>query len=218
MLISRWQTLQSETDLLLEIFSAWVLTSLTSQGGQSGSRTLSLVNEVHLLWATNRWLLSSNPFYYYYAITFVWRIRTIGIHTFHGKACIKWMKMRAWSFRGMVEEKVFNCRYEGEFSQRHLEESRLNMAIKLNWANWGREECGQERKRRERGKRGNQEKKKQEDKENVWLKLLGFVGRRGWGGEPFPWTGEVWGGWRGEKGTEDLQIGWTYSPVCTLAC
>jgi hypothetical protein len=35
----------------------------------------------------------------------------------------------------MVEEKVFNCRYEGEFSQRHLEESRLNMAIKLNWAN-----------------------------------------------------------------------------------
>jgi len=28
----------------------------------------------------------------------------------------------------MVEEKVFNCRYEGDKSQRHLKESRLNVA------------------------------------------------------------------------------------------
>lgn len=50
---------------------------------------------------------------------------------------------------------------------------------------WTREEV--KRKRQEK----DQEKKNQRYKENVWLKWQGFVGRKNWGEEAKPLSGEV---------------------------
>lgn len=57
---------------------------------------------------------------------------------------------------GVVEEKGFSCRYEGECSWRTLEGSRLNQAM--------REERGEEkREKRTQGKRGEQKPREKEE-------------------------------------------------------
>lgn len=38
--------------------------------------------------------------------------------------------MKRWLLQGVVEEKIFNCRYERDYSQRHLQKSRLNQAMR----------------------------------------------------------------------------------------
>ena len=63
-------------------------------------------------------------------------------------ACLpsEW-KTRAWLLLGTVEQKVY-CRYEGEYSQRHLEGSRLNwtmMGMGMGLRGEGREEAGAKR-------------------------------------------------------------------------
>lgn len=88
------------------------------------------------------------------------------------------------------------CRYEGEHSQRHLEEtraerqsSRLNMASRPHLSS-----------RRERGRTRDEEERVQAEEtkkdgegeeggqESTWLKLQGYIGN--WGKEN-QWAGEV---------------------------
>lgn len=67
----------------------------------------------------------------------------------------------------MVGKKVFYCRYEGDYSQRHLEASRaerkisrLNMAGRIDWAVRGeRMGRGREEEKREGIRRGERTKR-----------------------------------------------------------
>jgi hypothetical protein len=82
----------------------------------------------------------------------------------------------------------FYCRYEGEHSQRHLEESRarressaLTMGSSLNWA---REEREGEAGREERVVKGDQEKGGEKGPE---LTQQGCIGIRSWGRKLVSW-------------------------------
>lgn len=92
----------------------------------------------------------------------------------------------------------FNHRYKGEYRQRHLGESRVNMTHKLNWAMW--RESGEERwepgaevgeQKKERPPKG--QEAKMVGSQDGW----GFGGKSSWGrGGPVQslrWRSLRWG-------------------------
>lgn len=135
----------------------------------------------------------------------------------------------------MVEK--FYCRYEGDYSQRHLEESKLNWAMR-KWEvwEWKRREEENERRGQKRGRKGkgrekierakrmkrthiSRERSHEENQGNAWLKRQAYEGMRSWGRQvkPLGYRGLGWG-WE-EKSWEKPQV--LFEPrdqTCALTC